>query len=115
VAEEWEGEEVKARSKYGATPTTVDGIRFHSKGEAGRWSELKLLQKAGQIIGLMRQVPMMLHAGNGALVGRYVADFYYLERGVPVYEDFKGFDTAVSKWKRRHVAAEYGIEVKITK
>lgn len=38
--------------KYHAKPTTVDGIRFASKAEARRYSELRLLEKAGEIKNL---------------------------------------------------------------
>ena len=37
------------RSKYGAVSTSVDGIWFASKLEAQRYSELKLMEKAGAI------------------------------------------------------------------
>ena len=40
--------------------TTADGITHDSKTEAQRWEELKLLQEAGEICGLRRQVDIGL-------------------------------------------------------
>lgn len=54
------------------------------------------------------------------VVGHYVADFVYLEpepgvRPVKwrlVVEDAKGWKTDTYKWKKRHVKAQYGIEIR---
>jgi hypothetical protein len=109
-------------SKYRAVSTVVDGIRFHSKGEAARYMQLRLLEKAGHISALVRQPAFPLHVvGNDdlILIGKYVADFGYVDekaKGKPlVFEDFKGMDTPLSKWKRKHCEAEYGIEIWITR
>ena len=103
------------RHKYGAKPTTVDGIRFHSMKEARRYQELKLLERAGEIQNLSLQPEFPLHAPDQEKpVGRYIADFEYLERGKTVTEDVKGYDTAFAKWKRKHLKMQYGFEVRIT-
>jgi hypothetical protein len=47
-------------NKYHAVKTQVDGIIFDSMKEAVRWQELKLLEKAGKIANLERQVPYEL-------------------------------------------------------
>ena len=39
--------------KYNARKTVVDGIKFDSKKEAARYSELKLMEKAGEIYNLI--------------------------------------------------------------
>jgi hypothetical protein len=72
---------------------TADG-RFDSKAELARWHELKLLQTAGQIRALRRQVRHRLVV-NGELVCEFVPDFEYLEdgRGI-VTEDVKSPSTA---------------------
>lgn len=100
------------RSKYGATPTFVDGIRFDSKGEARRWGELKLLERAGQISGLERQVPYRLEV-NGVLVTKYVADFRYLDAksGELVVEDFKGFRTPEYRIKAKLMGALHRVRI----
>ena len=116
---------LRARSKYGAERVTVDGQRFDSKGEAARYHELVYFVKAGEVRDLRRQVSYTLHAGDRSrlvAIGRYVADFVYLQRvlnprrdeWVSIVEDFKGVDTPLSAWKRKHLEAEYGVIVKVT-
>ena len=106
------------RHKYGAIPTTVDGIRFDSKAEAKRYGELKLLEKAGEIKELQLQPRFELMAperGSGfdVRIGDYVADFRYREgpKGLLKIEDVKGVKTALYRWKKKHVEAQYGITI----
>ena len=106
-------------SKYNAVRTTVDGITFASKKEARRWSELKLMEKAGVISDVTRQYPFVLHAdGSGPatdrVVGRYVSDFDYMDGARWVIEDVKGMKggTPLYRWKKKHVEAEYDIRIK---
>jgi hypothetical protein len=101
--------------KYHNSKTSVDGIRFDSKREANRYMELKLLEKAGVIKDLRRQVPYVLI--NKSCYGRaikYVADFVYYEGDKLVVEDVKGVRTPVYKLKKRLMAERFGIEVKET-
>ena len=101
----------RKRSKYGAEPTTVDGIRFASKREAARYTELKLALDCGVISDLVLQPSFALHV-NGLTVCRYVADFGYTRAdGKFAIEDAKGVKTAVYKLKKKMVEAEYGITV----
>lgn len=100
------------KSKYGANKTVIDGIEFDSKREAKRWTELKLLERAGVIRDLDRQVKFVLIPAQreadtigargairkGKIIERecaYVADFVYtdVETGETVVEDTKGFKT----------------------
>ena len=97
-------------SKYRNRPTYVDGHRFASKAEARRYVELKLLERAGAITGLVRQVRFPLAVGK-EVIGHYVADFVYQHEGQEVVEDVKGKRTDLYKWKRRHFAAQYGTEI----
>jgi len=108
------------RSKYRAQPTTVDGIRFHSKAEARRYRELQRLEQAGEIVGeIERQPPFPLYLEDAytdqrVCVCTYLADFLYTRAdGEVVVEDVKGFDTPMSKLKRKMVAASYGIKVQV--
>lgn len=80
-----------AHRKYFNTPTTVEGIKFPSKGEARRYCELKLLERAGAIKDLKRQVVYHLAGQRGAKVGRYTVDFTYRENNRLIAEDFKGY------------------------
>ena len=50
----------RATSKYHAKKTTYQGQTFDSKKEATRYQELRLLQLAGEITDLQRQVPFLL-------------------------------------------------------
>jgi hypothetical protein len=118
----------RARSKYGAIKQTVDGITFDSKREAKRYCELKLLEKAKQLHRLTLQHPIVLlvHAKDAPAgyplkkIGTYIADFAYCVCGTPdacagaqgVVEDAKGFKTPLYRWKKKHVEAQYGIEIR---
>lgn len=101
--------------KYRNKKTSVDGIRFDSKREANRYMELKLLERAGIIKGLKRQVTYILidKSRYGRAI-KYVADFVYYEDDKLVVEDVKGVRTPVYKLKKRLMAEVYGIEVKET-
>lgn len=91
---------------------------FPSKAEARAYASLVLRNRLGQISDLKLQVPYKLHAvgpdGRKVNIGKYVADFTYLENGALCVVDVKGnADTHLSALKRRHVEAEYGIKVAI--
>ena len=80
-------------SKYRNRVTVRDGVRYDSEKEAARGAALALMEKAGVVRNLMRQVTYPLEV-NGELVARYVADFVYIEqhpdgRLLPVVEDVK--------------------------
>lgn len=87
-------------NKYRAIRTEVDGIVFHSKREAARYSELKMLQKIGMIRNLVLQprFPLMV---EGTKICDYVADFSYFEKDSErlVVEDPKGVKTPVYRIK----------------
>lgn len=113
------------RSKYGAVKTTVDGIVFDSKKEAQRYHELRLREKAGEIRGLQLQPEFSLNTWHGdhseaPKVGVYRGDFKYDEKQpdgdgngwLPIVEDVKGFKTPLYRWKKKHVEAQYGIQIK---
>jgi hypothetical protein len=109
---------MKKPSKYRARRTEVDGITFASKKEAKRYSELKLLERAGEIQNLELQPRFELQASGGAPLGAYVADFRFYERRQhvnvfhEVVEDVKGFKTPLYRWKKKHVEAQYGITIR---
>ena len=99
--------------KYHAKPTVVDGIRFASQKEARRYQELRLLEKAGEVVALEIQSAFILSAdGLGGKIGEYRADFTYYDRnGDRVIEDVKGFKTPLYRWKKKHVEAQYGVQI----
>lgn len=98
------------RSKYRSVRTTVDGHNFHSKAEAARYLELKLLQKAGKIHHLHLQPRFPLFIGDH-LICTYVADFSYYEDETYIVEDVKGFHTQTYKLKKALLFALEGLTI----
>lgn len=97
------------RSKYRAVPTMIDGITFHSKAEAARYGELKLLALAGEICGLTLQPKYPI---GDPVVAHYIADFqYYRKDGEFIVEDVKGVRTPVYRLKKKLVEAQHGIRI----
>ncbi len=101
-----------ARSKYGAKPCEVDGIRFASQREAKRYLFLRTRQALCEIADLELQPKFPLTV-NGVNCGFYQADFTY--RQMPenrrVVEDSKGVATPVYRLKKKLVAAIHGVDV----
>ena len=56
---------------YNQKTYTSDGILHASQKEAQRWSELKLLQRAGEISDLKRQVEYELIPDQYEIIERY--------------------------------------------
>ncbi len=108
-------------NKYHAQKIYVDGQKFDSKSEYRRWQELKLLELAGEISGLRRQVEYVLipeqrepedGKKKGKLIERkcsYVADFVYERNGETIVEDAKGVKTKEYIIKRKLMLERYGI------
>ncbi len=98
------------RPKYGNRKTVLDGITFDSAAEARRWSELKLLERAGQIRNLERQIRVPLLSHSGVKIATCVIDFAYFEGQKRVWEDHKSPATRKLKtWRRniKHIRADY--------
>ncbi len=119
-------------SKYRARRVTVGGETFDSQKEANRWQYLKLLERAGEIRDLQRQVVFYIWAGRKpAVMGentagyglgqmvrlpkkfQYRLDFQYYDMVAHgwVYEDVKGFKTPMYKLKKALIEASYGIKI----
>lgn len=107
-------------NKYGNKKTYIDGLKFDSRKEAARWMDLKMLENAGKIHGLQRQVKYELipahrkHDGKLERAVNYVADFVYEQYGMTVVEDSKGLRTKEYVIKRKLMLDRYGIEIKET-
>ena len=87
------------KHKYNNKPVVVDGVRYDSKKEYARWCELQILQRAGEIEGLVRQKkfelrPGFMHKGKKIRALTYIADFYYYDR-TPDRKHSKGLQ---SRW-----------------
>lgn len=120
------------QNKYYNKKCTVNGIIFDSRKEARRYQELLLLERAGVIKSLQRQVKYVLipaqyesferYGKNGQeltpgkkLIERecaYVADFVYEEDGKTVIEDTKGFKTKDFIIKRKLMLYTHGIRIR---
>jgi hypothetical protein len=108
-------------SKYKSRKVVADGMVFDSRKEYQRWCELSLLEKAGEIHNLQRQVKYVVipaQKENGKTVERqcsYIADFVYEKDGKTVVEDVKGYKKgqayAVFSIKRKLMLKEYGIRI----
>lgn len=102
-------------NKYKAEKTDVGKITFHSKKEAKRYKELKLLEKAGVIKDLKLQPRFLLldtiRTETETLRKKfYVADFMYYdcEKNITVVEDVKGFKTKDYILKKHMFLEKYG-------
>lgn len=106
--------------------TMPDGtlMHFDSKREARRYMDLWLMQRSGEISGLLTQVkyeliPKQVHKDGTKEKGiEYVADFVYEQGGETVVEDSKGFrDTSSASYrlfvmKRKMMLYFHGITVR---
>lgn len=108
-------------NKYSNKKVKIDGMTFDSKKEYHRWIELKLLEKAGAIEDLRRQVKYVLVPSQkddrGKVIERevsYIADFVYFDSRASEYvvEDTKGFKTKDYIIKRKLLLFVHGIRIK---
>lgn len=102
-------------SKYHSVTVYYNGEKFDSRRECQRWKELKLLERAGAIQNLQRQVRYeLIPKQEGERACDYYADFVYEENGETVVEDCKGVRTDVYKIKRKLMLYRYGVKIKET-
>jgi hypothetical protein len=124
-------------NKFGAKKITApDGTVFDSKAEYRRWCELRLLEEAGKISDLQRQVKYELipaqyetyeryseKTGKRLTDGKrcveqgvsYIADFVYWEGDQMIVEDVKGHKKGAAyelyRLKAKLMMHFYGIRV----
>ena len=101
---------------------------FDSRKEARRWQELQLMERAGVISELRRQVkyeiipahrePDIIGPRGGRKPGPvteraayYIADFVYIRDGRQVVEDCKGKRTPDYILKRKLMLEKHGIKI----
>jgi hypothetical protein len=119
-------------NKYHSKKTTINGIEFDSRKESRRYQDLLLLERAGAIQNLQRQVKFVLIPAQYETIERYgkngqklkdgqrilerecsyIADFVYRENGKMVVEDTKGVKTKDYIIKRKLMLYVHGIKVK---
>lgn len=124
------------RKYYNIKTKTTDGLVFDSHKEAQRWEQLLLLQKAGKIVELQRQVKFELLPAQYETYERfskkgkrlkdgtrlierkveYIADFVYhdAETGEMIVEDTKSEATRTKDFiiKRKLMLLIHGIKVR---
>lgn len=116
-------------NKYHNCKVRRDGLTFDSKKEHKRYNELLLLEQAGEITHLRRQVKFVLiptqrepskigtrgGVKKGKLLERecaYIADFVYIQNGKTVVEDTKGVRTKEYVIKRKLMLYTQGIRIR---
>jgi hypothetical protein len=118
-------------AKYYSKKVTRDGMTFDSVKEYKRYCELRLLEKAGAISNLQRQVefelipaqrePDTVGVRGGIKRGKviekavkYVADFVYTEDGRMIVEDVKSPATKTRDYviKRKVMLWAKGITIR---
>ena len=120
------------KAKYLNRKVTINGETFDSKKEYKRYCELSLLQRAGAITDLQRQVKFVLIPAQYETYERYskdgkrlkdgqkcverecayIADFVYKENGKTVVEDTKGMRTKDYIIKRKLFRINNGFGIK---
>lgn len=100
-------------SKYGNRRLTApDGQKFDSVKEFLRWGCLRLLERAGKISDLKRQVSFQLiPKQEGERACSYIADFTYYIDGKLVVEDCKGCKTEAYIIKRKLMLWIHGVKI----
>ena len=116
-------------NKYHNKKITRDGMTFDSLKEYRRFCELRLLERAGAIQDLKRQVeyilipalrePDTIGKRGGVIKGKvierklsYIADFEYYKDGEKIVEDTKGFKTKEYIIKRKLMLYFYKIKIR---
>lgn len=122
------------RNKYRNKKVKLpDGTVFDSQHEYERWRELCLLQRAGVIHDLLRQVKFELIPAQYESYERYsektgkqlkdgvrcieqavsyIADFVYWEKDQMVVEDAKGVKTEGYIIKRKLMRLQHGVSIR---
>lgn len=105
-------------NKFRAKKTIIDGINFASRAEAARYVQLNLLQKAGEIRGLILQQKFLLTPRRlrddltWERASHYIADFSYIDKNNKIIvEDVKGFLTKDYILKRKMMLHIHNIAI----
>lgn len=123
-------------NKYRAKKCRIGNMVFDSRMEMNRYQELSLLERAGKISNLRRQVRFTLiptqyesierisnKTGKRLKDGKkviekdcsYIADFVYEENGKTIVEDVKGCKTKDYIIKRKLMLYVHGVRIREVK
>lgn len=105
-----------AYRKYRALKTTVGSVTFDSGLEAKRYTQLKMLEKAGTIKNVQIQPKFRLmdsykYDGKTIRAIDYIADFTYKENDKVIVEDVKGIKTQAYAIKKKLFIRKYIIDL----
>ena len=103
------------KSKFQSVECIVDGIRFQSRLEARRYTQLKQMEQEGVIRNLVLQPKFLIqekfrdpYTGKVYQPIHYIGDFLYVADGCQqVCEDAKGFATDTFRLKFKLVIYKY--------
>jgi len=112
----------KKMSKYHSKKVIDGNDTFDSKKEFCRWNQLRIMEKAGDISELHRQVmfelqPAVILDGRKKPALRYCCDFAYVENGKQVIEDVKSAATKklpAYRQKRHLMKSVLNLDIKET-
>lgn len=114
-------------NKYNARKCRMGDQVYDSRKEMQRHKELLILEKAGKITDLKRQVSFTLLPGQREIIEKdgvtkigkviergvyYTADFVYWENGKLVVEDVKGVKTRDYILRRKMMLYFHGIRIR---
>ena len=95
------------KHKFRAIPKKKKKNKFASRKEARRYRELRLLEKSGELLFFLRQVPFHLPANV-----KYVCDFLcFWQDDTVTIEDVKGIKTPLYVLKKKQVEAIYPVKI----
>ena len=103
------------KSKFQSVECVVDGIKFQSRLEARRYTQLKQMEQEGIIRNLVLQPRFLIqerfkdpYSGKVYQPIHYIGDFLYVAEGCQqVVEEIKGFATEVFRLKFKLVIHKY--------
>ena len=103
------------KSKFQSVECVVDGIKFQSRLEARRYTQLKQMEQEGVIHNLVLQPRFLIqerfkdpYSGKVYQPIRYIGDFMYTDQtGQKIVEDTKGFATDTFRLKFKLVIHKY--------
>lgn len=101
----------RKKHKFSAKRCESDSIKFGSKAERSYYHRLQALQKSGEVVFFLRQVPFDL-PGNT----KYFVDFqvFYAD-GTVSFIDVKGMSTPLFIMKKKQVEDLYPVEIEIVR
>lgn len=88
-------------NKFGAKKTTVDGVQYHSKKEAGYAEELWLRLRANDIKAWHRQIKLPLKAYGNHITNYYIDFVVEHNNGDIEFVEVKGYATDLWRMKWR--------------